>query len=107
MGVSSELAKELVSLTSTVPVKRRNCLMLGNQDVALTQAQWHKVIKSPLPPHAVPSLMVSGKQLFKDLGFRTVRSLDFAEWEGADVIWDLNSNEAVPPRIFGRIRPHL
>ena len=45
--------------------------------------------------------MVSGKQLFKDLGFRTVRSLDFAEWEGADVIWDLNSNEAVPPEFLG------
>jgi SAM-dependent methyltransferase len=38
--------------------------------------------------------------LFKSLGFKQVHSLDYSDFEGADIIWDLN--QPIPEKYWGR-----
>lgn len=44
---------------------------------------------------------VSGESVFKSLGFEEVHTLDYSDFEGADVVFDLNSS-AVPPNLVHR-----
>ena len=88
-------------------------LCLGMPDVYFTYdflLEMAEVVKvslnktAPISPSHRPDFaakgFISGKTLFKSLGFTYVSVLDCSEFEGAEIIFDLNNSD-LPPQIEG------
>lgn len=88
-------------------------LLLGRQRVYFGMEELHKWAKlhhvllskvREIRPSNIPDLAAKGfmddHTLFGALGFRTVDTMDFSDYESADITWDLN--QPVPDAMHGK-----
>ena len=94
MGITSIAVRLLMEEAKSRPFSGK-VLQLGRQDIHLDRAALQALAAEhgfELRPSTGPS--ISDKTFFGALGFDTVQSLDAADYQGADIVHDLNT---VPP----------
>ena len=99
MGIS----KAMVSLLCEVKREKEfkgKVLQLGKQDVACNLNQLKKIFRDF--DYSIPIMNEDPNDLtlFESLGFDIVESMDFSDYEGADIIFDLN--EPIPVNMKGQ-----
>lgn len=107
MGINSSAVKVLVK-ESQARKFQGTILTLGKQDIFINESELidiykeysyeypkeaSGVVKLSRKPELAKSSLISDDFLFSTLGFDFIRSSDASDYEGADLIVDLNSNE--------------
>jgi hypothetical protein len=91
-----------VSFTETVTIGRQ-ALSFGPRDLFRVLAEHGLPNEASARRELIERLGQSewhAEPLFHKLGATEVHSLDASDWEGADIIWDLN--QPIPPELEGR-----
>ncbi len=112
MGIMRTYLQLLIKEHASFPVKGR-VVTLGQQAVFASMEDVKQLLRlhgcpsKPLPPdfdvrsRALPGEdLIDGRTLFMLLGADSVRVLDLSGYEGADIIWDLNS--PVPDDLYNQ-----
>lgn len=114
MGIAQAAAKMLMREGIRRSLSGR-VLTLGRQHIYLTVEKLHKIAKemnfclsevtnassvSANERERNINMSISDVTLFHSLGFSELKSLDFSDYEGADIIFDLNSYD-LPPELEG------
>jgi hypothetical protein len=112
MGLARAVLKLLLNESRRRPFTGR-ILTLGKQDIHFDQkclvetaAEAGVTLEAPLEPAGAggqgPAAVgaVPFQALFKSLGFSQCESMDFSDFEKADILFDLNCSEA-PPELLG------
>src|SRR5437763_3852117 len=74
---------------------KENVSQIGKQYVDCNSVQLTNIFKKfRYPPPSMADGPIDDIALFRALGFTSVESLDASDYEGADIVWDLN--KAVP-----------
>jgi hypothetical protein len=97
--------KKGVLIGDTVLQLGRQCILFDHKTL-LKYSKKHQVPLSPIEPQ--PSFHPTFRRqgyidditLFKSLGFKNVHSLDYSDFEGADITWDLN--QPIPKKYWGQ-----
>jgi SAM-dependent methyltransferase len=91
-----------VSFTETVTIGRQ-ALSFGPRDLTRVLAA-HGLLNGSSARHDLLERLGQSEwhaePLFHQLGATKVHSMDFSDWEGADILWDLN--EPIPPELEAR-----
>ena len=102
MGIAKGALRLLLDEKKKGVLKGESLLQLGRQCILfdyatlLKYAKKHGVTLAPVTPQlSFDSYYkklgyIDDITLFKALGFKTVQSLDYSDFEGADITWDLN-----------------
>jgi len=94
MGVSKAMISLFCETRKEISFKG-NVLQLGKQDVDCNSVQLTDIFKKfGYPSPFISDGPIDDIALFRALGFTSVESLDASDYEGADIVWDLN--KAVP-----------
>lgn len=112
MGIPRGTARLLLEETKRRPFEGA-LLQLGRSSVYFTQrelegwARRHGFALAPVPevtlshdPRLARQGCLSDESFFRQLGFDRVSACDISDWEGADVLADLN--RPIPPELEGR-----
>jgi len=109
VGISKGLAKLLLDESNSTPFSGK-LLLLGKSDIYFTNKDLYKIarqfntklkeekIKYSLKKQFSVKNYISDDYFFKCLGFSEVSSLDYSDFESADIIFDLN-NENIPKKL--------
>jgi len=112
MGIAKGAYRLLLDEKKKGVLKGDSILQLGRQCVLFDAKTLYKYAAkhdvSLDPVELCPSFDTYYRQLgyidditlFKALGFKHVHSLDFSDFEGADIVWDLN--QPIPEKYWGR-----
>src|SRR5665213_911317 len=104
MGMMIYDALVMAKIASDLP-KSKKALALGVPTLNFSEVQFHQALKAyPDIARTNPSLLGSFKDhrdFFRNLGFEQVNALDISNYEGADIIGDLN-DPALADRITDR-----
>lgn len=112
MGITKPMARFIVREAKHAPI-RGAVLLLGRQTVSLTPAAFHALLDDEgvkladtsvdLDEHTTHGAgrgLISDSYFFRALGADDVSAIDVSDYEGADIVHDLN--EPVPPSLENR-----
>jgi len=105
MGLGHSALKVLLNENNRCAFKGKDLLSLGRQDIFVTEAKFLEILSEfSLTPIARPQNILSYKgteaekgfisddYVYSALGFSSFKSLDASAYEGADIIFDLNTS---------------
>jgi SAM-dependent methyltransferase len=94
MGINLNTLKAISILNKVDPVNGKSLLTLGRQNTCFTHKHLNKYFKKN---KIFADFLISGKQLeefadsfFLNIGFSSVQSMDYSDFEGATIVHDLN-----------------
>lgn len=112
MGIGKEAYRLLLDEKKKGMLKGESILQIGRQCIlfdhqTLTKySQKHNVALAPVSPNLSFDAQyrklgfIDDLTLFQSLGFKDVKSLDYSDFEGADIVWDLN--HPIPEKYWGQ-----
>jgi hypothetical protein len=112
MGIARGAYRLLLEEKKRGVLKGETILQLGRQSILFGEEALHKYAKQhgvalstvepqlSFDPHYRQLGFVDDITLFKSLGFKNVHSLDYSNFEGADILWDLN--QPIPEKYWGQ-----
>lgn len=90
MGITGNCAKFLL-YSKKLGVDFSHTIMLGRQQLFINQIEWEELHKKFYDQPQLPDSGGFAEPFFKLLGGETIESLDYSDFEGATLIYDLNS----------------